>query len=137
MGHLFVILQWSQSQGMLMFMIGAASQAVLGISIFYKGIKETIRDKDFEVFIYLLGGLLMVTAVITILPIYYQLFYNEKLLIDNGEFLSVPLLGVIITIMFNTNIWDEFKPDQKKVLTYVLLITTIPVAGIIFERYLK
>jgi hypothetical protein len=135
MGNLFVLLHWPY--GLFLFMAGAASQIALGIAILYKGIMETLRDKDFELFIYLLGGLLIITGVILIMPIIYQVFLNEKLLIDNGEFLSVPLLGVIITIIFNSNIWDEFIPDQKKVLIYVMLITIIPVTGIIFEKYLR
>jgi hypothetical protein len=135
MGNLFVLFHWPH--GLILFMGGAASQIILGLSILYKGIKETLRDKDFELFVYLLGGLLIITGMILILPLIFQVYFNEKLLIDNGEFLSVPLLGVIITIMFNSNIWNEFVPDQKKILTYVLLITTIPVVGIIFERFLR
>jgi hypothetical protein len=135
LGNLLILLQWPY--GHLLFMAGAGSQVVFGISIFYKGIKATLRDKNFELFVYLLGGLLFITAMMLILPIFFELFLNKKLLIENAEYLAVPLLGVIGTIMANSNIWDDFIPDQKKILIYVLLITIIPVAGTIFEKYLR
>jgi hypothetical protein len=135
MGHLFVLLHWPY--GHLLVMGSAVSQVIFGLTILYKGVKEVFSEKGFELFIWLLGGLLLITGVILVLPMFFAIFYKEELVIENGEWLAVPLLGVIGTIMANENIWDDFIPDQKKILTYILLITIIPVAGTIFEKYLR
>jgi hypothetical protein len=117
------------------FIIGGVAQFAFGAGIFYKGIRDTIKTKDFEIFIYLLGGLLMINALVKILPDIYLILFNLRLLLDNAEFLPFPLVGVIITIMFNENIWDEFLPEEKKLLIFIMLLQAIPLATVLLHKY--
>jgi hypothetical protein len=122
--------------GMYFFIVGGAAQFILGASIFYKGIKETIKTKDFEIFIYLLGGLLMITALVNVMPDLYLIFFNQRLLLENAQFLPFPLLGVIITMMVNENLWNEFLPEEKKLLIFIMLLYVIPLATVLLHKFM-
>jgi hypothetical protein len=122
--------------GMYFSMAGGAAQFILGASILYKGIRDTMKTKDFEIFIYLLGGLLIITALMNVMPDLYLVLFNQRLLLENAEFLPFPLVGVIITIMANNNIWDEFLPEEKKLLIFIALLQAIPLATVLLHKYL-
>jgi hypothetical protein len=117
------------------FMTGEAAQFIFGAAIFYKGIRETMKTKDFEIFVYLLGGLLMMTALVSVMPDFYLAFYNKRLLLENAEFLPFPLVAVILTIMVNENIWDDFLPEEKNLVKYLMLIHIIPMATVLLNKY--
>ena len=44
---------------------------------------------------------------------------------EHGRFLYFHLVGVIITIMLNENIWDEFLPGEKTLLNFIMLLQII------------
>ncbi|MFL5728553.1 MAG: hypothetical protein ACJ75J_03605 [Cytophagaceae bacterium] len=132
--YIFSFMSWPY--GRYFFMAGAVAQFIFGAHIFYKGIMDTMKTKDFEIFIYLLGGLLMITALINILPSVYLLFFNQRLLLENAEYLPFPLLGVILTIMVNENIWNDFIPEEKKLLNFVMLLQIYPLAKVLLTKYL-
>jgi hypothetical protein len=132
--YFFIFMSWPYAS--YCFMAGGMAQFVFGAAIFYKGIKDTIKTKDFEIFVYLTGGLLMITALVSMLPGIYLSFFNQRLLLENAEFLPFPLVGVILTVMVNENIWDDFLPEEKNLLKYIVLIHIIPLVTVLWNKYL-
>jgi hypothetical protein len=132
--YFFIFMGWPYS--LYCFMAGGAAQFIFGAGVFYKGIRETIKTKDFEIFVYLTGGLLMITALVSMLPGIYLSFFNQRLLLENAELLPFPLVGVILTVMVNENIWDDFLPEEKNLLKYIMLIYIIPLVTVLWNKYL-
>jgi hypothetical protein len=132
--YFLIFMEWPYS--IYFFMAGTAAQFIFGASILYKGIRDSINTKDFEIFIYLLGGLLMITALVNVMPGFYLLFFNKRLLLDNAEFLPFPLVGVIITIMANENLWNDFLPEEKKLLVFITLLQIIPLATVLLHKFM-
>ena len=132
--YFMIFMGWHYSA--YFFMAGETAQFILGASILYKGIMDTMKTKDFEIFIYLLGGLLMITATVEIMPDIYLILLNQRLLLENAQFLPFPLVGVIITIMANENIWNDFVPEEKKILTFIALLYIIPLATVLLHKFM-
>jgi hypothetical protein len=78
----------------------------------------------------------MITALVSMLPGIYLSFFNQRLLLENAEFLPFPLVGVILTVMVNENIWDDFLPEEKNLLKYIVLIHIIPLVTVLWNKYL-
>jgi hypothetical protein len=132
--YFFVFMAWPYYS--YFSMAGSVVQFIFGVWIFYKGVRDTMKTKDFEIFVYLLGGLLMITALVSVMPDFYRAFYNRRLLLENAEFLPFPLVAVILTIMVNENIWADFLPEEKNLIKYLMLIHIIPMATVLLNKYL-
>ncbi|HVD96958.1 MAG TPA: hypothetical protein VNB90_02060 [Cytophagaceae bacterium] len=102
----------------VLIIAGLVNLFLLGIFLGYKTIRESIQNKDLELF----GTLLTLGLIFPII----QFFYFP----DNFDYLMVDqfaLAFVLGTVMYNENLWDKYNLSEKKILTYVLVSTIVEV----------
>jgi len=94
-----------------LILIGEFSQFFFGAFLGYKTVKESIKNKDWEMF-----GTLMTIALM--FPIIYRYLLSGKELLIIYKYALPFLLGIIV---YNENLWDKYNNSEKKILTYVLV----------------
>ena len=108
------------------------AEVILGVLILIKLIHSYKQD-GFQLFPFLL-------AVLIILPAAYSLIlvfgFIPMDLGNASEVLYIPLIGVIFTLMTNSNLWSDYKKDEQHGITYMLIVIILPVAEFFIERYL-
>lgn len=113
-GYLLLSSNPELSQGLII--AGKASYFIFGIFLGYKTVKDSISNKDFELF-----GFLLTLALL--FPLVHHLY---KPLSANQDYLMVyhfALAFLLSTIMYNENLWDKYSFAEKKILVYVLVCT--------------
>lgn len=101
-----------------LLLLGKLTYALLGLFLAYKTIKESMRNKDLELF----GTLL---SVALLFPLFHQFYFP-----GNEDYLMVyhfALAFMLGTIIYNENLWDKYNAAEKKILTYVLVSTVAEV----------
>src|SRR6185437_8621661 len=107
------------------------AEIILGVLILIKLIRS-YKEDGFQLFPFLL-------VVLIILPAAYSLLLVFRFIpMDLGnasEVLYIPLIGVIFTLMTNSNLWNDYKKDEQHAITYMLIVIILPVAEFFIERY--
>lgn len=96
-----------------LILVGELSQFGLGLFFMYKTIKESIKNKDWEMY----GTLISLELFF---PLYYHYALPGKELLMIYNFALPFVLGIV---MFNDNLWDKYNFTEKKILTYILAST--------------
>jgi hypothetical protein len=102
------------SLGQNLILAGEITEFFFGIFLSYKTIKESLANKDWEMFSTLV-------AVALLFPLVYH--YTLK---GNQEYYMVynfALAFILGTIIYNENLWDKYNNSEKKILTYILIST--------------
>jgi hypothetical protein len=108
-----------------LILAGEFSQFFLGIFLGYKTFKDSLKNKDWEMF-----GTLLTLALI--FPILYHYFLSGKELLLVYEYALPFLLGIII---YNENLWDKYNNSEKKILTYILVSSVAEVLFISMKLF--
>jgi hypothetical protein len=106
------------SLGQNLILAGEITQFCFGLFLAYKTIKESIANKDWEMF-----GTLVTIGLL--FPLVYR--FTLK---GNQEYYMVynfALAFILGTIIYNENLWDKYNNSEKKILTYVLVCTVAEV----------
>ncbi len=108
-----------------LILAGEFSQFFLGIFLGYKTFKDSVKNKDWEMF-----GTLMTLALM--FPIIYRYALSGKEFVLVYKYALPFLLGIII---YNENLWDKYNTSEKKILTYVLVSTLVEVLFISMKLF--
>ena len=116
LGNLFSILHWPFANELQL--TGLFTQFIFGLFLIVKTIKDSIANKDLEIFSSLLSLALLY-------PVIHHFFLNTRV-----EFFMVynfTTAFLLATIMYNENLWDKYNFSEKKILTYILVTVLIQV----------
>ncbi|HWZ22858.1 MAG TPA: hypothetical protein VNW06_09410 [Cytophagaceae bacterium] len=108
-----------------LILAGEFSQFFLGLFLGYKTFKDSMKNKDWEMF-----GTLLTLALI--FPILYHYFLSGKELLLVYEYALPFLLGIIV---YNENLWDKYNNSEKKILTYILVSSVAEVLFISMKLF--
>jgi hypothetical protein len=108
-----------------LILTGEFSQFFLGLFLGYKTLKDSMKNKDWEMF-----GTLMTLALI--FPIIYHYFLSGKEFVLVYKYALPFLLGIII---YNENLWDKYNSSEKKILTYILVSMLVEVLFISMKLF--
>jgi hypothetical protein len=107
----FIIGREDASLGSKLQIVGEMNQFILGIYMAIKAVKESVKNKDWEMY----GTLISLELMFPIL--YRNLHLGKELLVV--YYFALPfVLGIV---MFNENLWDKYTSTEKKILTYILI----------------
>ncbi len=101
-----------------LILAGKITLAILGIYLGYKTIRESLKNKDWELF-----GTLITIALL--FPLFHHFYFPS-----NQDYLMVyhfSLAFMLGTVMYNENLWDKYNFPEKKLLTYILVSTVAEV----------
>ncbi|HEY8400267.1 MAG TPA: hypothetical protein VIK89_03340 [Cytophagaceae bacterium] len=105
--------------GAAFFNFGSAGAvSIFGIFVLIRAIKESLRNKTFELLPFLLGFLLSIRVAISFITYYYPKVDIDQ--IYNLYFFG--LTFIIGTIIYNDNFWERYNLSEKKAFLFLLVV---------------
>jgi hypothetical protein len=122
-GISFNILEW-KGDGMLLF-LGTLGFIVFPVYL----INRKRKDLTSNVFVWsLLLGLVLVFQCIM------YLFINTDIMLTIGHGLSYPAILIASHIIFSRKIEKDINPDEKKILSFIIIANVLSVLGVTFKE---
>jgi hypothetical protein len=116
--YLLPFLYGVSTNGIYLLLVGKITYFCLGLFLIYKTVKESLHNKDLELF----GTLI---SIALLFPLFHHFYFS-----GNEDYLMVyhfALAFMLGTVIYNENLWDKYTASEKKILTYVLVCTVVEV----------
>lgn len=112
---LFMQYEWEGASTIRLLYL--AAYPIFGGIILFRAIKDSGRNKNFELLSFLLG------LFLTLAPV-FDLIKNSELIQVKGYY-HFALAFLIATILYNDNLWERYNFNGKNLLKYIFIITLI------------
>lgn len=106
------------TNGIYLLLVGKIAYFCFGLFLIYKTVKESLHNKDLELF----GTLI---SIALLFPVFHHFYFPA-----NEDYLMVyhfALAFMLGTVVYNENLWDKYNTSEKKILTYILVSTIVEV----------
>jgi hypothetical protein len=93
--------------------VGSAMYTIFGALVIVKAIQYSLKYSGFELLTFLSG------LFIFLHPLFVVFAQKE---IRFAQLYSFGLAFILLTILYNENLWNRFLPDEKKMITFVIVV---------------
>lgn len=123
---LFEVFDWEG--GWLLLYLGYVAYVIFGVWVLGRAIKDSLRNKNFEMLMFLTGVFIALGPVAKLLKL--EELEPFKLYYDFG------IAFLLATILYNDNLWDRFNWNQKSIIKYLFMLALLSVFNISLNSFL-